>query len=96
MFRFLFLALPLSLLGAVPVYSQDCTARILQGRSPYPHLKSGQRIKFWSYTVGTLGAYPQYGVVKSFIGDRMLTIPVRDLYDISPDCSQLKEYRERY
>lgn len=80
----------------LPVFASTCTAKIKSGRSPYPHLGSNQSISFWSYVVGTVGSYPQYGVVKSFIGDRMLTIPVPDLYDISPGCSKLKEYREKY
>jgi len=81
---------------ASPVFASPCTAKIKSGRSPYPHLKTNQNISFWSYTIGTLGSYPQYGVVKSFIGDRLLTVPVRDLYDISPGCAKLKEYKEGY
>lgn len=76
-----------------PIFASTCTAKIKSGRSPYSHLKANQSISFWSYTVGS---HPQDGVVKSFIGDRMLTIPVPDLYDISPGCSKLKEYKENY
>ena len=79
-----------------PIFASTCTAKIKSGRSPYSHLKANQNISFRSYVVGTVGSYPQYGVVKSFIGDRMLTIPVPDLYDISPGCSKLKEYKENY
>jgi hypothetical protein len=95
-FRLFILSLHLLLVSAAPAYSQDCTARIKQGKSPYPHIKSGQKLIFWSYSIGTLGEYPQYGVVKSLVGDRLLMIPVKDLYDVSPGCSRLKEYKENY
>ncbi len=89
--RLFILLLHLLFLGATaPAYSQNCTARIKQGKSPYAHINAGQKLNFWSYSVGTLGEYPQYGVVKSFVGDRMLMVPVKDLYDISPGCSRLK------
>ena len=81
---------------SAPAFASACTAKIKSGRSPYSHLKANQNITFWSYVVGTVGSYPQYGVVKSFIGHGMLTIPVPDLYDISSGCSKLKEYKENY
>jgi len=93
--KILFLVVAL-LIFPTPIFASTCTAKIKSGRSPYPHLKANQSISFWSYVVGTVGSYPQYGVVKSFIGDRMLTIPVPDLYDISPSCAKLKEYKENY
>jgi len=87
------------LANTTPVFASICTAKIKSGKSPYPlnkALKTNEDIPFWSYAIGTLGSYPQYGVVKSFIGDRLMTIPVRDLYDISPGCAKLKEYKENY
>lgn len=93
--KILFLVVSL-LVYSAPVFAFPCTAKIKSGRSQYPHLKANQNISFWSYTIGTLGSYPQYGVVKSFIGDRLLTIPVRDLYDTSSGCAKLKEYKEGY
>ena len=82
--------------NCTPVFASTCTAKVKSGKSPYSHIKANKNISFWSYSVGTLGEYPQYGVTKSFVGDRMLMIPVRDLYDISSGCAELKEYRENY
>ena len=84
------------LANCAPAFAATCTAKIRSGKSPYSHIKANQNISFWAYSEGTLGEYPQYGVTKSFVGDRMLIVPVRDLYDISPGCSKLKEYKENH
>lgn len=81
---------------ASPAHASTCTAKIKSGKSPYSHVKANQNISFWSYSVGTLGEYPQYGITKSFVGRGLMMIPVRDLYDISPGCAKLKEYKESF
>lgn len=87
------LAIGVLILFVVPVEAAGCTAKIRSGRAPFSHVRANTPISFWSYTVGTNGSYPQYGVHKSFVGDRQLMIPVNDLYDISPGCSSLPKYQ---
>lgn len=75
---------------ASPAHASTCTAKIKSGKSPYSHIKANQNIKFWAYSLE--GANSE----KNLVGDRMLMIPVRDLYDVSPGCANLKEYNESY
>jgi hypothetical protein len=75
-----------------PVSAASCTAKIKTGRSPYAAAPENVRLNFLAYWVGTLGTYPQYGIMKSFVGDRFLMVPANDLYEISPGCVQLRQH----
>ena len=76
--------------NCAPAFAATCTAKIKSGKSPYAHIKTNQNIDFWSFSLEGVNSE------RNLIGDRMLMIPVRDLYDISPGCAKLKEYKESY
>jgi len=91
--RFLALACAAAICITLPANAASCIAKLKTGKAPYPHIPENKTTTFWSYSVGTLGTHPQYGIVKSLVGDRQMMIPVRDLYDLSPGCNSLPEYR---
>jgi len=67
-----------------------CTAESKPGQSPYSHYKANTPISFHSY-----GMYQQSSAsppIKHLVGERLLTIPVSDLKNLSAGCSKLKEY----
>jgi len=66
-----------------------CTAEIKTGKSPYPHYKANTPISFHSYSMQRWGASPP---IKHLVGERLLTIPISDLKNLSAGCSKLKRY----
>jgi len=67
-----------------------CTAEIKPGKSPSPYYKANKPISFHSYSM-----YKQSSAsppIKYLVGERLLTIPISDLKNLSAGCSKLKEY----
>lgn len=87
--KFLLIAIAL-FANLTPALATTCTAKIKSGKTPYPHVKANIDIPFWSHSI------EGYEKVKVFVGERLLMVPIKNLYDISPGCSELKKYIENY